>query len=343
MEVEQISKFSSKIKADGLLAIIEGYQKAQFFYQAFSTNIFEKLTNQLQSIENIAKNMECQPERIELLLNALTSLGLVEKTNTCFGLTALSATYLRRGSSFYLGDFINLEFGIKQNDDVWKMLLPWLKGDSRDQGHQPNEVFNTSFIRAMAQGVLSENSITKTMDLIGNHTCFDGEKKLLDLGGGHGLFSIALQKKHHDLNLTIFDLPQVEVITREYAKNYNGVVNFSPGNFYMDDLPSHQDVILAFDILHPVESSKKTKVFKKVFQALNSGGMLFYKLWFLDENRIDPSRAAIFSLKCKITNTSSHVYTLDEATEMLREIGFEIENCLPFDDNGSTIIVARKA
>ncbi|KAF5082711.1 3-hydroxy-5-methyl-1-naphthoate 3-O-methyltransferase [anaerobic digester metagenome] len=342
MNTENLSFFSSGVDGSDLLNVIGGYHKGRFFYQAFSTGIFEHLTSQAESGERIARKMECQPERIEFLLDALTAMGLAEKSAGFYKVSDTASTYLKQDSAFYLGDFIDLEFGEKKDDGAWEMMDSWLKGNSQDKKHQPQEVFNPAFIRAMAQGVLVDDSIVKTMALIGDHPCFEGQKNLLDLGGGHGLFAIALQKKHPDLKIAVFDLPQAQVVTNEYQKNYGTTVTFHPGNFYEDPLPEGQDVVLAFDILHPVTPAKKEGVFKEVYAALNSGGTLFYKLWFLDEERISPERAAIFSLKLKITNAGSHVYTLQEAKAMLRQIGFEIEGCRAFDDKGSTIIIARK-
>ncbi len=341
METPEINVLQAQVDGKNLLGLIRGYQQANFLYQAFTTGIFEYLTSEPQNLEEIAVKMGCQTDRMRFFLNALTAMELAAKEGEQYRITPLAQTYLCRDSRFYLGDLMNMEFSLKQGS-AWGMMGSWLKGDSKEEGHNPQEIFQASFVRAMAQGVLSDNSVVQTAELISRHPCFAEARNILDLGGGHGLFPMALQRKKPDLKITIFDLPQVKEVSQEYKEAFGGAVDFHPGNFYEDELPGNQDIILAFDILHPVEPAKKEKVFARVYRALRPGGYLFYKLWFLDDARTKPRRAALFAVKCKITNSHSHVYTSREAIEMLEKIGFEVENILPVGDNSTTMLVARK-
>lgn len=341
MTSKEINPFQPQVDGKDLLGLIRGYQQAIFLYQAFTTGIFECLTTDLQTVAAIAARMGCHADRTALLLDALTALELAAKEGERYRITPLADTYLCRSSRFFLGDLMDMEFSERQGS-TWSLMGSWLKGDAKEDGHHPEAVFQAPFIRAMAQGVLSDCSVVHTVELISRHPCFPGAQKLLDLGGGHGLFPIALQMKKPDLKITIFDLPQVEEVNREYARALGREVVFWPGNFYTDELPGDQDIILAFDILHPVAPAHKEQVFARVCRALRSGGYLFYKLWFLEESRTKPLRAALFALKCKVTNRDAHVYTCREATEMLEKIGFDVEDLLPVGDNSSTILVARK-
>ncbi len=341
METQEINAFHPQVDGKELLGLIRGYQQANFLYQAFTTGVFECLTTELQKLEVIAVKMGCQTERMMFFLDALTAMDLAEKEGDQYRITPLAHTYLCRDSHFFLGDLLDMEFSARQGD-AWLMMGPWLKGDSQEEEHNPQVVFQPSFVKAMAQGVLSDYSVVQTAELISRHACFAAAQNVLDLGGGHGLFPIALQKKKPDLKITVFDLPQVQEVCQEYAEVFGGELLFQAGNFYQDELPGNQDIILVFDVLHPVVPAQKEKVLKKVYHALRGGGYLFYKLWFLDESRTRPRRAALFAAKCKVTNSLSHVYTCREATEMLARIGFEVEDMLPVGDNCSTILVAHK-
>lgn len=50
----------------------------------------------------------------------------------------------------------------------------------------------------------------------------------------------------------------------------------------------------------------------------------------------------MFALKCKVSNSHSHVYFYREATDMLENIGLEIEDMPPVGDNASDMLIARK-
>lgn len=341
MEIRELDRFQTKVAGTDLLGLIRGYQQANFLYQAFRAGVFDYLTTEPQSAEVLAAKMGFLSDRMGYLLDALTAMELAEKEGFRYRSTPQAAVYLRGDSRYFIGDLLDMEFSVQQGKN-WGMLGPWLKGESNKEGHHPQTVFQPAFVRAMAQGVLSDNSVVQAAEMISRHPCFAGSRNVLDLGGGHGLFSMALQSIKPDLNITVFDLPQVKDVTARYAEDFGGEVGFQPGDFYEDELPCNQDIVLAFDILHPVPTAQKEEVFAKAHKALKSGGYLFYKLWFLDETRTKPRRGALFALKCKITNDNSHVYTCLEAKTMLERVGFKVEDNLPVGDGCSSILAARK-
>lgn len=330
-----------QVPADELLTMIRGYRQAMLFYQAFATGIFDAL-QEPKNADTLSRELGYGADRTVFLLDALTSLGLLIKNGDYYVISPVTGTYLIKNSRFYLGDLIRMEYTQEPNQN-WELLQPWLNGEFEGhEAHDPMSVFQPSFIHAMAQSTLSNNSFHETISLVSTHPCFSSAQKMLDLGGGHGLYSIALKQIRPDLNAVVFDLPQVREVTCSYARSYHTELGFCPGNFYEDELPSGQDIVLAFDILHPVTPARKAAVFAKVHRALNRGGYLFYKVCFLDETRTNPRKAAIFALKQKIRNSSSHVYTLGEAKHMLNQVGFQIEKTVPSGDKDGTMIIARK-
>lgn len=290
----------------------------------------------------LAKELGYITDRLVLLLDALTSMELVEKKGTDYFALPISKIYLSKDSPFYLGDLIRRDYSSEQNQS-WEMLLPWLKGEfGKNEYHDPAAVFQPSLIDIMAHSTLSNDNFQETVSLITRHPCFSSAQRTLDLGGGHALYSIVLKQIKPDLEAVVFDLPQVLEVSQKYADRYGAELAFYPGNFYEDELPPQQDIILAFNILHPVEPVQKEAVFKKIYHALNKGGHLFYKLCFLDDTRTSPRTASIFALKFKIKNQYSHVYTLNEAKAMLQRIGFQVENAILSKDRVSTVLIARK-
>lgn len=333
--------FSPPAEADKLLAMINGYQTALLIKQALASKIFDAL--QVPACPSaVSSTSGYKTDRLVLLLDALSSLGLLVKNGAEYVNSPAAASYLVSSSRFYLGDLIEMDFAPEQSRS-YEMLQPWLKGEYHSsEMHNPLDVFQPGFIHAMAQATFSNKNWQETVALISNHPCVKASRNLLDLGGGHGLYAIALKHLHPQLNAVVFDLAQVETVTRAYASEYGVELGFQAGNFYEDKLPANQDIVLTFDILHPVTPPQKEAVFTKVFHALNQGGYLFYKLWFLDDSRTRPSQAAVFALKQKIRNQHAHVYTRQEAENMLGHIGFQVEKAVPCSDLISTILIARK-
>lgn len=94
---------------------------------------------------------------------------------------------------------------------------------------------------------------------------------MLDLGGGHGLYAIAMASMNPDLNCVVFDLPEVIDTTCNYiiSHNMDEQVKVLPGNFFSDDIGSGYDIILSSS--NP--SGKDMAMIKKIHESLNPGGI----------------------------------------------------------------------
>ncbi|MGO0122415.1 class I SAM-dependent methyltransferase [Desulfothermobacter acidiphilus] len=335
-----LDAFLPPVGGEALAEMARGYQRSLVLAQAFELGIFDKLAAGPRRLEELAAEFEVLPERLKLLLDALAALGLLEKEGEAYGNSLLSQTFLCSQSCFCQKDLLRLQLAPERRRQ-WERISDWLKGDTMRRPGNPGEVFNPSFIHAMAQATLSHKGFTATVELVAEHLGQGGARRLLDLGGGHGLYAIALKELKPELEVTVFDLPHVEEVTRGYARRYGTEVNFLPGNFHADELPGEQDIVLTFDVFYG-PPAKTREVLAKVYRALKPGGYLFTKHWFLDDTRTRPERAALFALLLALGNPASHVCTCREMTEMLTELGLAVKGEIPVGDSASTIIIARK-
>ncbi|MHA2297477.1 MAG: methyltransferase [Candidatus Hodarchaeales archaeon] len=98
-----------------------------------------------------------------------------------------------------------------------------------------------------------------------------GVKKVMDLGGGSGVVSLALLKRHANLNAVVVDIENVCTISRKIA-NKTLVANritYHIADFLKDDLPGGFDMILECDV-----GIYNEELFRKMLYALNEGGRL---------------------------------------------------------------------
>jgi hypothetical protein len=101
-------------------------------------------------------------------------------------------------------------------------------------------------------------------------------RRLLDLGGSHGLHTIAFCQRYPQLSATLMDLPEALANTQE-AIRLAGVeqrVSLRNGNFLRDPLGDGYDVILLFEILHNHTPQENKELLARASQALNSGGVV---------------------------------------------------------------------
>ncbi len=340
MDIAALTDFKPPVSGEALAEMARCYQKSLLLEQTFKLGFFENLAAGFRSVAQLAEQTGARPERLVLLLDALVSVGLLEKNGGTYTNTVLAQTFLCSHSKFYQGDLLGLQLAPERRRQ-WERIGDWLKGETIRQPGSTGEVFNPSFVRAMAQATLSHKGFEATLELVAKHPGFEKAKKLLDLGGGHGLYAIALKRLRPELEATIFDLPHTEEVMQEYARQYGATVAFYAGDFYVDELPKDQDLILAFDVFYGPPAKTK-EVLGRVYRSLRPGGYLFTKHWFLNDTRTQPERAAFFALMLALGNPAAHVCTCREMAEMLAEVGLAVEKLIPIGDAASTMIIARK-
>ena len=92
-----------------LMGLASGHVEARIVQTAVELRIFDAFeARPLSSRRPLAQALQLDAQATELLLNALTALGLLEKHGDQFSLTELSRRYLVRNSPHYVGGMIRL-------------------------------------------------------------------------------------------------------------------------------------------------------------------------------------------------------------------------------------------
>ncbi len=104
-----------------------------------------------------------------------------------------------------------------------------------------------------------------------------GATEMLDIGGSHGYFSVALCRRHAGLRATVLDLPQAvehaaPLLERE---GMGDRVVLRAGDALTDDLgTAAYDLILAFSLVHHFDDETNRLLVGKAARALRPGGYL---------------------------------------------------------------------
>jgi SAM-dependent methyltransferase len=98
-----------------------------------------------------------------------------------------------------------------------------------------------------------------------------GVGRLLDLGGGSGVISLALLRKQPGLTSVVVDVANVCQTGREIAleNELGDRITYLPANFIQDDLPAGFDLVMFCDG-GPLDEA----LFRRIHAALNPGGRL---------------------------------------------------------------------
>ena len=105
---------------------------------------------------------------------------------------------------------------------------------------------------------------------------FARHRRVLDLGGGHGVFIRALGAACPDLDLGVFDLPPVIAGTaaRLADSSAGDRVTLHPGDFFRTPLPDGYDCLTLVRILHDHDDGPVADLLRAAWTALPQGGRL---------------------------------------------------------------------
>lgn len=256
--------------------IIEGYQTYQVLLAALELGLFEFLDKEGPSDGNtIARGIGINGMFSRDFLGALLDTGFLSRNGEQYDNTKATTDFLLIRSPFFQGDCVR---NARENFH-WNDLSGYLR---REQPATNNfhAASSASFMDALGQRAL-RGELQFVTEAISNWSGFYRAKSLLDLGGGHGLYAIALCQTHPHLTGTILDRPHVIENTTRYIKDYQMEDRLSAkaGDISNDGFGSGFDIVIISHLLYKFRKSLES-VFDKVRACINSGGLLVTNHWF---------------------------------------------------------------
>jgi hypothetical protein len=97
---------------------------------------------------------------------------------------------------------------------------------------------------------------------------------LIDIGGGHALYSIALCKKYRDLRIKIYDSSYVKPIALENIgkAELSDRIDFIEGDYMVDDIGNGYDAALLCNVIHEHTAGENIQLIKKISHSLSENG-----------------------------------------------------------------------
>lgn len=314
--------------------IAKGNEKANILFAALDYGIFDLLT-QPKTADQISEEIKTDPYLTEKFLNALVALNFTHKIENRYSNTKLAETFLVRKSPFYQGTLFEMR---KRGLTDWQRISDALKNGGIKAGTENKSIIDRTFITGHAEIAIA-GAMQRAVDIVSTLPEFKRAKKLLDLGGGHGLYSIAFSQLKPDLEVVLFDLPHVTEIAKEYLEQYgmSNKIKFIAGDFTEDDIGNGYDIVFVSDVTI-------SGILKKVYDALNENGVLIYRRWTINDDKTSPLTSVLFDFMLAMMRSEHRVYTLGEYIHLLEDTGFSITQILDISSpqDPTKVIVAKK-
>ena len=152
-----------------------------------------------------------------------------------------------------------------------------------------------------------------------------GRRRLLDLGGGPGTWSVHFCLHNPGLSATVFDLPGSRPFAERTIAQFGlqERITFVPGDFHNDSFGGPFDVAWLSHILHGEGPAECETIIAKAARTLECGGLLIVHDFLLDERRDAPLFPALFSLNMLLGTQAGQAYSEQEVEQMLHRVGLE--------------------
>lgn len=248
---------------------------------AVQVGLFDTLEHERSAVE-VSRELKVQPSMTEDLCELLCDLGFLERSGRGYRNTAMSNAFVRERSHWYQGEVIN---NLHNSFRLWDGLdRVWKSGPQ--SCHESRFFAENNFIDSLKAEVLT-GELQKTVAIVARLPGFSEAQRFLDLGGGHGLYSVAFCRVNPSLEATVFDFPEMEecadsVISEHHAHN----VVFRAGNLFVDDFGQDYDIV--FFSYNPM--GKNPVVLKKIHRSLKPGGLFITKHAFYRSQEVSKSR-----------------------------------------------------
>ena len=300
-----------------LLALSGMYWQTCTLHAGVQLEIFSHLAEKSLTAESLAEAIEADPRAIACLLNALTAMGLLDKSGDRFSNTTAARNFLVRTAPDYVGHMIlhhhNLVESWARLDEAVLSGKPVRASGSRTD----DEVRRRNFLMGMFNNaMLLAPHVTEAVDL-------SDRESLLDLGGGPGTYAIHFCLRNPQLQATVYDLPTTRPFAEETIARFEVTdrVFFSAGDYHVDPVSGSYDVVWVSHILHAEGPEGCEMILRKAVGALKTGGRILVHDFLLDDSMAAPLFPTLFALNMLLGTTSGRAYSDSQVGEMLARCG----------------------
>jgi SAM-dependent methyltransferase len=278
--------------------------------------VFDALRERPSTGDELAATLDLDAPSANVLLRVLAGLGYLRVRRGRYRLTRTSRLWFTTDSPTSL--VAGLEFWERTACVIWPRLEQAVRDgspatpfyellESDPELSRSFQAWTAAVARRQAPGTARLIPVPR------------GARRVLDVGGGHGVFSVELLRRHPELRATVFDLPRA----LEAAADHPGLT-LRAGSFLEDDLGDGYDVVLLFNIVHGLDDEQAATLFLRLARALNPGGTIVVGDQF--EDSVMPGRSSrtllgLLDLNYRVA-AGGRVRGFGEVSRLLEEAGF---------------------
>ncbi|MEW6585578.1 MAG: methyltransferase [Nitrospirota bacterium] len=295
-----------------ILALSSGFMASRIFLTALELNLFRQLGDQKLTSVQIADQLHTDPRATEIILNALVSMDVLGKNDNVYANLEEARDTLIPGDAGLSFVHPLLLW------DIWSNLTEMVK-TGEPAGLQWSDIQKRELAFYM------KHYATERSETLVKMINTSDIRRMLDLGGGCGLYAIAFARRNPDMEILLLDYDEeaLGIAREEIAReDLQTRIHLTRKDFFQDDIGGDYDLILLASILCLFGEQQNTFLLSKAKDALKDGGSVVILDRMLDESKTKPLSSALFSVNMLTMTQNGRAYSFSEVKTWLSSLGF---------------------
>lgn len=331
--------------AEDISTLAFGFMASKALFAALHIDVFGALALGTKTAKELAAATKIPTHRMETLVTALVSVGLLARDGDLIANGPASEQYLVRDGADYFGDYLRFQID-RQMYPFMEHLDQVLVGETdgvdfasyadwmADKGQA--EMFS----RSQHSGSLGPGAV-----LAKRLALSDDATSLLDVGGGSGAFSIMFCKRFPNLHATVLDFPNVIEVGQRFVAEagLEDRIDFLAADGMAANWPENQDVVLMSYLLSGVPGDAIPNLCAEAHRVLKPNGSIAVHDFMVGDDRSGPPLAALWQLQHMVYTPDGFGLTPGYIQSTLKAARFDVSEGRDLIPGMTKVVIGRKS
>jgi SAM-dependent methyltransferase len=255
-----------------MLDVYMPMMKSAAILSAGQLGLFEALAEGPLAPADLAGKLAASPDGIATLADFLVTLGYLEKQGDRYANGASTQRWFTRAGQ------VDYTPGLLWTQEAWPMMGELSQAVRRGGPATTlwESMVETPRLGQVFAAYMAAFAGDLGPDLIAHVPVAPDYRRLLDIGGSHGLHSIRFCRQYPQLNAEIVDLPSALTDTgaRLVQHQLADRIRLNPGNLLTHDWGGDFDLVFYLSVAHNQTADDNARVIRRIADSLRPGGLL---------------------------------------------------------------------
>lgn len=330
-----------------ILRMAQGYLSTAVIIAALELGVFDVVATGARTSGAVADEIGADARGVRVLLDALSALDLLSKSDGEYSLTPAADAHLVTQRGAYLGDVVRA-YVDRYTYAAMGHLADAVRRGGGGSGNDVDTPTDSGRWARMATGLatVSNPAAPAMLDALAHWAGDRRELDVLDLGCGSAALGLSVVRAFPTARLTGVDAAGVLHTARANAER-TGVVDRSrwiAGDLFDVALDERYDLVILSQVLHVLSDEQVARALARVAALLRPGGHLVVHDYMArsETPRADPA-PYLLSTVLLATTPAGETRSLEEHTQACAAAGLTVRDVRPVAGIPTHLLVAVKS